>query len=207
MVMDEDVARPNRRARQVAARQEQIIEAAARLFAAKGFHRTTTREVAGAADMAEGTLFNYFENKNDLLFGILSRLAEVEMPLEWDEWMHLSQARPFFAELLDLRQDSIEQNTIMHQAILSEILANTELRQRYFHQILEPTTRWLEEALNHLVAAGQIRPVDIPATARVLTSLWLGLFILQILDDPMAHSERERLAEAILSLALDGIAA
>jgi AcrR family transcriptional regulator len=204
--MDDVSARPTRRERQVAARQEQILDAAARLFAAKGFHRTTTREVAEAADIAEGTLFNYFENKNDLLFGILTRLSENEMPQEWQDWIRPAEARQFFSELLDLRQDSVEKNTVMMQAILSEILANAELRQRYLQQILQPTIQWLEKALQQLAGDEHIRPVDIPATARVLVSLWLGLFILQVLDDPLAQGERERLAEAILVLALDGIA-
>jgi AcrR family transcriptional regulator len=64
--MDDETARSTRRQRQIAVRIEQILDAAARLFATKGFHRTTTREIAEAADVAEGTLYNYFENKNDL---------------------------------------------------------------------------------------------------------------------------------------------
>jgi len=204
--MDDDSARPTRRERQVAARQEQIIDAAARLFAAKGFHRTTTREVAQAADMAEGTLFNYFENKDDLLVGILTRLSENEMPQEWQAWARPDEARQFFSELLDLQQDSVEKNTIMMQAILSEILANADLRQRYAQQILEPTLHWLETALRRHAETGQIRQVYVPATARVLASLWMGLFIMEILGDPLATSEKERLADAIITLALNGIA-
>ena len=42
-----------RRERQNAARVEQILDAAIRLFAEKGFHRTTTRDIAEAADVAE----------------------------------------------------------------------------------------------------------------------------------------------------------
>lgn len=40
-----------------------ILEAAQRLFARQGFEKTTTRQLAEAAEIAEGTLFRHFENK------------------------------------------------------------------------------------------------------------------------------------------------
>jgi AcrR family transcriptional regulator len=43
-----------------------ILAAALKLFAEKGFYRTTTKEIARKAGIAEGTLFNYFETKEDL---------------------------------------------------------------------------------------------------------------------------------------------
>ena len=60
--MDQDLS-TSRRERRIANRRTLILEAAARLFAEKGFHRTTTRDIAEAADVSEGTLYNYFENK------------------------------------------------------------------------------------------------------------------------------------------------
>ena len=57
----------NRRERRIAARQEQILEAAAIVFSTKGYERATTREIAEAADVSEGTLYNYFDNKIELL--------------------------------------------------------------------------------------------------------------------------------------------
>ncbi len=47
-----------RRERRIAARKEQILDAAAQVFAAKGFHRATTKEIAEAADVSEGTIYN-----------------------------------------------------------------------------------------------------------------------------------------------------
>jgi len=43
-----------------------ILRAALDLFAERGFYRTTTKAVARKAGIAEGTLFNYFETKEDL---------------------------------------------------------------------------------------------------------------------------------------------
>src|ERR1043165_165773 len=64
---------------QVAAlRRAQLLDAAAQAFAERGFHPPTVRDVAKAAGVADGTIYNYFENKTALLLGILDRLNENE---------------------------------------------------------------------------------------------------------------------------------
>src|SRR5512147_1631665 len=88
-----------RRERQAAQRVEHILDAAARLFAEHGFHRTTTKDIAQAADVSEGTLYNYFENKNDLLFSILERLGEYELPTDWQTEKLSADARQFMLQM------------------------------------------------------------------------------------------------------------
>jgi len=46
-----------------------IGDTARRLFTARGFDAVTVAEVAQAADVSEGTVFNYFPTKEDLVFG------------------------------------------------------------------------------------------------------------------------------------------
>ena len=46
--------------------RQKILEAALHLFRKKGFQFTTTKAISRKADIAEGTLFNYFESKEDL---------------------------------------------------------------------------------------------------------------------------------------------
>jgi AcrR family transcriptional regulator len=62
----------------VAARRTQILDAATQVFARKGFNRATIRDVAKVAGVADGTIYNYFANKTDLLFGLLDRLNDTE---------------------------------------------------------------------------------------------------------------------------------
>ena len=58
-----------------------ILRAALALFAEKGFYNTTTKAISRKAGIAEGTLFNYFETKEDLaLYFLEEELAEV---IEW----------------------------------------------------------------------------------------------------------------------------
>lgn len=210
--MPEPNLRAERRERQRTARMEQILDSAAHLFAERGFHRTTTKDIAEAADVAEGTIYNFFETKNDLLFAILGRLSESELPQAGLvpgavglEESGMDSARDHFASLLDLRRKYIDENSVMLQAILSEILANSELRQRYSSQMLEPTLDGLEKDLKQRIKRGQIRELDVPATARVLTSMWIGLFILQILEYPQEQPDWDRLARATIQIVFDGI--
>ncbi|MDX6739350.1 TetR/AcrR family transcriptional regulator [Actinocorallia sp. A-T 12471] len=52
------------------ARRQQIVGAAAALFAERGFDRTTTAEICAAAGMSSGNLFHYFPNKRAILHAL-----------------------------------------------------------------------------------------------------------------------------------------
>ncbi|MDX8361039.1 MULTISPECIES: TetR/AcrR family transcriptional regulator [Bacillaceae] len=49
-------------------RRSQMIKGAVTLFKAKGFHRTTTREIAKASGFSIGTLYEYIRTKEDVLY-------------------------------------------------------------------------------------------------------------------------------------------
>lgn len=58
-----------------------ILDAAARVFNEKGFDRATTKEVAHAIGIAEGTIYNYFETKRTLLLALVRRFANTASTL------------------------------------------------------------------------------------------------------------------------------
>src|SRR5690625_6816962 len=49
-------------------RRAEIIDAAVKIFSEKGYHATTTKEIADAAGMNVGTMFQYVKNKQDILY-------------------------------------------------------------------------------------------------------------------------------------------
>ncbi len=49
-------------------RRRQIVAAAAKLFIAQGFHKTTTRQIARAAGFSIGSLYEYVTSKEDVLY-------------------------------------------------------------------------------------------------------------------------------------------
>jgi AcrR family transcriptional regulator len=60
-------------ARQPQIRLSQLIEAAIEVFIAKGYRRTQMSDVARAASVSQGTLYNYVESKEALFYLILDR--------------------------------------------------------------------------------------------------------------------------------------
>ena len=61
-----------RRERNKAEKRRRIAEAAAALFAAQGYARTTTQQIAAAADVADGTIFRYASTKPELLLMVMN---------------------------------------------------------------------------------------------------------------------------------------
>lgn len=58
------------------ARREEILDAAERLFAARGFDNTSTGDILDAVGIARGTLYYHFKSKEDILDGVIQRLTD-----------------------------------------------------------------------------------------------------------------------------------
>ena len=59
--------------------RQALIEAAAEVFAEKGFHGASLEEIAEAAGFTRGAIYSNFENKEDLLFAVLDHYLDVEI--------------------------------------------------------------------------------------------------------------------------------
>ncbi|SDJ75274.1 TetR/AcrR family transcriptional regulator [Salimicrobium halophilum] len=57
-------------------RRDQMIQGAVSLFREKGFHKTTTREIAKASGFSIGTLYEYIRTKEDVLFLVCDSIYE-----------------------------------------------------------------------------------------------------------------------------------
>jgi len=57
-------------------RRKQMIQGAITLFKKKGFHRTTTREIAKESGFSIGTLYEYIRTKEDVLFLVVDAIYE-----------------------------------------------------------------------------------------------------------------------------------
>jgi AcrR family transcriptional regulator len=60
-----------RRAREKAERRREILKAARREFFERGFHRPTVDDVAARAEVSKGTIYLYFESKEEILAHLL----------------------------------------------------------------------------------------------------------------------------------------
>ena len=72
----------SRRQRHSAAVRQRLFDAAMRMFAERGFVKTTVEDITDAADVGKGTFFNYFRSKEELLnsFGE-TRIAKIQTAL------------------------------------------------------------------------------------------------------------------------------
>lgn len=62
-----------RRAARAEARREEILDAAERIFAAKGYNETGIADIATDLGIGHGTFYRYFENKQDIAVQVLDR--------------------------------------------------------------------------------------------------------------------------------------
>jgi len=193
-----------RRERRIAGRRQQIIEAAARLFAEKGFHRATTRDIADAADVSEGTLYNYFSSKDELLMAIMEVLSD--MSKLGDPYDHKvpDEAREFLVEMMLLRRETVDRSSDMLQSVLSEILVNPELRRRYYTDLVVPSMEMLTAHLDERIEQGQLRPINVAYASRVIIALLLGLYVLEVLGDPVIQPQWEELSQFVASVFIEG---
>jgi AcrR family transcriptional regulator len=89
---------------QPATRLEEVLQSAANIFFAKGFHATSIEDVARDVGMLKGSLYYYIKSKDDLLFQLL--LAGIE------------DGDAFIARQIDVAGDPVEQ---LERAIRAQI--------------------------------------------------------------------------------------
>ncbi|MDO9026766.1 MAG: helix-turn-helix domain-containing protein, partial [bacterium] len=57
-------------------KRQEILKAAATVFAKRGFQKTLMDDIAGQAGIGKGTIYRYFSSKDDLYFSILDQAVE-----------------------------------------------------------------------------------------------------------------------------------
>ena len=86
--------------------KQAILAAALKLFAEKGFYNTSTRAISRKAGIAEGTLFNYFETKEDLALYFFDR--EIDEGIGWFESNPRMKRATLPEKLFAIIQNSLE---------------------------------------------------------------------------------------------------
>jgi len=78
------VERTSRRERRKTETLRRIEETGWELFRTRGYEATSTRDIAEAADIAAGTLFNYFPEKRGLLIHLMQREVDRALSRAFD---------------------------------------------------------------------------------------------------------------------------
>lgn len=104
-------------------RRKQIIQSAIVLFQEKGFHRTTTREIAKESGFSIGTLYEYVRTKEDVLFLVYEAIndrvynhLETAIELKEPSLENVYMAIDSYYRLID---DMEEEVVILYQEVKS----------------------------------------------------------------------------------------
>jgi TetR/AcrR family fatty acid metabolism transcriptional regulator len=189
----------------IEARRAQILDAAAAVFAERGFHRTTIKAIAAVAGVAEGTIYNYFESKDALLIGLMARLAEVEhFDLELAQGLQ-DDPKAFTHAAFRQRLQSMGRGLDLMRAVLPEILVDDALQRRFREQYIEPLAFALEQYVQARIAQGQFRPLNARLVVRILQSTLAGLLLLRLVGEETLEAEWEQVPETLATLMIDGL--
>ncbi len=186
----------------IAARRNQILDAAMKVFAEKGFDRATIRDIAKTAGIADGTIYNYFDNKEGLLIGIINRLREATLVQfehmgDLQEWLRNSMSRHL--ESLPSEYDRF------FRAVLPEVLINKELARSYVQQVLEPTYALIQKYFQGWVEQGLIKQVDPELTIRAISGMIVGLHYLRLIDEPEIVERWDELPAVVTQIVMSGL--
>ena len=202
----------SRRERRALARKKQIVDGATQVFAEKGYHAATTREIAQAADVSEGSIYHYFDSKKDLLLEMMDRLRLSQQPgfaefLEDPEHLPVIGLRDVLESVLRNRQVFAEEQQPMLRAVISEILIDEDFAERYFEQLLAPSFEMMERYLQGLIEQGRITDVDAALFTRFFVAANFGLAELLFLGDPLLEAKwgSGELVEALTDFFLFGL--
>lgn len=210
-------------------RRAQLLDAAARVFAAKGFHLATVDEVALEAQAAKGTVYNHFESKDALFLALfdakLQELARLYAQAAGSEAPPLDKLRRLFALHVDyLRGEAALWRVLIGErpaghasvaAVVAADLAGTvragangepapaeemKARKAFFRERIRPIVETVATILAEAQEAGQVRFPDLKLAARTM----VGAIMMNAFHGEDADGEQ--LADMLADLFLYGVA-
>jgi AcrR family transcriptional regulator len=144
-------------------RRAAIIKAVRRLFADKGFHGTTTRELAEAAGVSEALLFKHFPNKEALYSAMLldccpakdSPIVERLKALEPSASSLVILVHRFIAGAVEDGAPDQEDQEIQHRLMMRSLLEDGEFARFFLERAIACWLTKVEECLKAAITAGE----------------------------------------------------
>ncbi|MEA5571631.1 TetR/AcrR family transcriptional regulator [Calothrix sp. UHCC 0171] len=186
--------------------RSRILQAAQRLFAAQGFDGTTTRDLAQAASVAEGTLFRHFPNKKAILVEVATQ-GWVEILT--DLLTELSEMGSYkaVAQVMRRRMWNMKKNAEMMRVCFMEAQFHPDLRERIQIEVIEKMTNVAEAFFQEAMDKGIYRQMD----AKLVAKIFLGMFAIagfsnETITSPDASpQELQAMAEGLADIFLNGV--
>ncbi len=151
-------------------RRAAIIKAVRRVFADKGFHGTTTRELAEAAGVSEALLFKHFPTKEALYSAMMfsccrerdQGMAERLMTLEPSASTLVLMLHRLVSHMLEPKA---EEEEVQNRLMLRSLMEDGDFARLFLERVAEHWITKVEDCLRAAAAAGEA--VDGPVGPRV----------------------------------------
>ena len=193
-------------------RREQVIDAAIRVFARKGFHRTINRDIAREAGITSGLIYYYFQSKEELLQAIVETRSPLRLmqsiPQQTLE-MPPAQFLPFLIlQVLEIVES--ETNVNLLRIFLPELLHNAEILESLRTQVIGQLVGFFRGYYTRQQELGHVgSQIDPTFQAHMTISCLVGFLMRrQIVNDPtVTHYSHQELATLLTTTILKGIEA
>jgi AcrR family transcriptional regulator len=185
-----------------------ILQAAQRLFAAQGFDGTTTRDLAQAASVAEGTLFRHFANKKAILVEVATS-GWVEILT--DLLTELSEMGSYkaVAQVMRRRMWNFQKNADLMRVCFMEVQFHPDLRDRIQLEVITKMTDVGEAFFQTAMDKGIYRKMD----AKLVAKVFLGMFAIAgfsnntLMEPDASPQQMQEMAEGLADIFLNGVLA
>ncbi len=189
------------RQRRSRAKREALVQAAAQLFAERGYAATTTPDIAAAAGVSVGTLYSYFRDKRQIMLSLMAGTAESISKLNILSATEGPDPRRAMRELLagilpyDAERYRLQRAWMMLEIGEAELAGyGVEVQRWIYHQMLI--------AIRRVVSGGAAWPdLDVERTAWTITVLmdhvWHQQLRPEFLSEDEFNLQREALADFI----------
>lgn len=193
-------------------REEEILEAAIKIFSEKGFSAATTSEIAKEAGVAEGTIFRYFKTKKDILIKVMTKVLEIlgekliiERLTKLFEENKEKSERDILIIILKDRLELFEKYWDMIKIVATEMQFHKDLREVFINNVVVKGKNVVEAFLSTGVKKGVFREVDTTIALRSLIGM-VGIYVIQNQAFPeVIDMEKDKQIEEMVDLFLYGI--
>jgi AcrR family transcriptional regulator len=141
-----------------------LLAAARKVFAEKGFGAATTRDIVRETDLASGTFYNYFEDKNEIFRALIAELGE-KMRVA----ARAQRRRPgSVEERLENAYRAYFELVIEERELFEVVRRNAGLIDS---EVFEASIRELFVDLAHWTESGELPPLDLDYVATAMVGI------------------------------------
>jgi AcrR family transcriptional regulator len=195
---------PSRREQLKEERRRQILEAALRVFGEKGFHTANVSDVAAEAGVSQGTIYWYFDSKDELFEAALLSVFDQfgsETAEALDRFETASDKLRALATAMESFADVAESLFMMFLAYWTSSPRREEAG-RWWIDLLVEYKDVLVGIVEEGVRRGEFRPVDAESLVWALMAAYDGLAAYLML---MPDLDLSRISQALVETLLQGL--